>query len=189
MILKIKFSTFEAQIVENLGAIFVMTTYFIADTHFGDGNILRYENRPFVNINEMDEKLISNWNRKVQASDTVYILGDFGAEGYESDIIRQLNGKIFLVKGNHDKFTNEYYRKAGFCEVYDVPIIFNEFWILSHEPLYINENMPYANLFGHVHNSPLFKDYSKHHFCVSVERIDYTPISFDEIFSRIKNSK
>lgn len=167
----------------------MQTIYFIADTHFGDENILRYENRPFSNIDEMDKGLISNWNSKIKSSDTVYLLGDFGAEGCENEILKQLSGKIFLIKGNHDKYTNEYYRKAGFFEVYDVPIIVNDFWILSHEPLYVNENMPYANLFGHVHNSPLFKDYSKHHFCVSVERIDYTPISLDDIFSKIKNSK
>ena len=41
--------------------------------------------------------------------------------------------------------------------------------------------MPYANLFGHVHNSPIIRDFSAQHFCVSVERIAYTPVSFDEI--------
>lgn len=55
----------------------------------------------------------------------------------------------------------------------------------SHEPLYVNENMPYANLFGHVHNSPIFKDFSKQHYCVSVERINYAPISFEEIKKQI----
>ncbi len=161
--------------------------YFIADTHFGDRNILHYENRPFADTDEMDRELISRWNLTVDKADAVYVLGDFGAEGYEEKILKQLNGKIFLVKGNHDKSSNEYYRKAGFCEVYDMPIIFNGFWILSHEPLYVNENMPYANLFGHVHNSPLFKAYSSHHFCVSVERIDYKPISLDEIFAKVNS--
>jgi len=60
------------------------------------------------------------------------------------------------------------------------------FWILSHEPLYVNENMPYANLFGHVHNSPLFKDFSKQHYCVSVERTEFAPISFEEVKRCIK---
>ena len=46
-------------------------------------------------------------------------------------------------------------------------------------------NMPYANLFGHIHNSPLFKDYSNHHFCVSAERINYTPISLEEIIEKV----
>ena len=57
--------------------------------------------------------------------------------------------------------------------------------ILSHDALYVNENMPYADLFGHVHNSPIIKDYSKKHYCVSVERINYSPIDFEEIKATI----
>ena len=155
--------------------------YFIADTHFGDERILRYENRPFDNAEEMDRELIRRWNAEVNAEDTVYVLGDFGAGGYESDVLSKLNGKKHLVKGNHDTASNEEYRRYGFFEVYDRPVIIDGFWILSHDALYVNENMPYANLFGHVHGSPIFKDYSKQHYCVSVERIDYSPIDFDEI--------
>lgn len=163
-----------------------MNIYFIADTHFSDENILRYENRPFKNIKDMDNKIVENWNRIVKDGDIIYVLGDFGAYNHESLILSQLNGKKYLIKGNHDIEENEYYRKAGFEEVYDCPIIIDNFWMLSHEPLYVNSNMPYANLFGHVHNSPLFKTYSKQHYCVTVERIDYTPISFDEIIEKIK---
>ena len=155
--------------------------FFIADTHFGDERILKYENRPFESISHMDEEIIHRWNATVDTEDTVYILGDFGALGYEEDVLSRLNGKKILVKGNHDTKSNEEYRCFGFSEVYDYPIIIEGFWILSHDALYVNENMPYANLFGHVHNSPIFKDYSKQHFCVCVERIDYSPILFDKI--------
>lgn len=48
--------------------------------------------------------------------------------------------------------------------------------------------MPYANLFGHVHNNPIIKDYSSQHFCVSAERINYTPISFEDITKKIKEA-
>ena len=129
----------------------------------------------------MDRELLLRWNTKVGKKDSVYVLGDFGAVGREKEILLQLNGIKYLVKGNHDIQSNEYYRNAGFAEVYDMPVLYGGFWILSHEPLYINENMPYANLFGHVHNSPIVKDYSRQHYCVSVERIDYCPIEFDEI--------
>ncbi len=159
--------------------------YFTADTHFSDENIILYENRPFENAVKMDKELILKWNGIVSNNDTVYILGDFGAQGSESLLLSQLKGEKYLVKGNHDSNTNAYYREAGFKEVYDFPIITREFWILSHEPLYVNENMPYANIFGHVHNSPLYKTYSRHHYCVSVERTNYAPISFDEIISKI----
>lgn len=155
--------------------------YFIADTHFGDDSIRKYENRPFDSAERMDDALIQRWNAAVQEDDTVYVLGDFSVLGKENAVLNRLNGKKYLVKGNHDTERNEYYRRAGFCEVYDHPVVLDGFWILSHEPLYVNTNMPYANLFGHVHRSPVYRDYSPQHYCVSAERIDYTPIAFDRI--------
>ncbi|WP_099467565.1 metallophosphoesterase [Konateibacter massiliensis] len=166
-----------------------MSIFFIADTHFSEDNIRRYENRPFNNVDEMDKELIFRWNNLVKSSDIIYVLGDFGADKGECVILEKLNGIKYLVKGNHDIYSNEYYRSAGFQEVYDCPIILNDFWILSHKPLYVNENMPYANIFGHVHNSPMFKTYSKQHYCVSVERINYTPVSFEDIIYNVSNSK
>lgn len=160
--------------------------FFIADTHFSEEKIMLYENRPFRNVTEMDEELVRRWNRVVKEGDEVYVLGDLGAAGREEFMLKQLKGRKFLVKGNHDVEPNQYYRDSGFAEVYDYPIIIKGFWILSHEPLYINTNMPYANLFGHVHNSPVIKNYSRQHYCVSVERIDYTPVSFEEIAEKIQ---
>lgn len=161
-------------------------TFFIADTHFGEDNIRRYENRPFESVEEMNALLIKNWNSVVSSDDEVYVLGDFGADKKEADILSRLNGIKYLVKGNHDVYSNEYYRKAGFAEVYDMPVLYKEFWILSHDSVYVNSNMPYANLFGHVHNNPIVKDYSTQHFCISVERINYTPIEFNEIVIKVK---
>ncbi len=165
-----------------------MKVFFIADTHFGESNIIRYENRPFADVYEMDARLISRWNSAVGSEDVVYHLGDFSIEGRESEILSKLNGIKHLVKGNHDFKSNAQYREYGFEEVYDCPIIIDSFWILSHDPLYVNTNMPYANLFGHVHASPVIKDYSAQHFCVSAERIDYTPVGFDEIKKKISEA-
>ena len=162
--------------------------YFIADLHFGDSTIYRYENRPFESVAQMDAQLIARWNCVVAPEDTVYVLGDFGAEGREADVLAQLSGRKHLVKGNHDTKSNADYRSFGFDEVYDYPIIIDQFWILSHEALYVNTNMPYANLFGHVHASPIVKDYSSQHFCVSAERINYTPIDFAVIKNRIQEA-
>ena len=165
------------------------STFFIADPHFGDERIRRYENRPFQTVEEMDCELIRRWNAVVTESDTVFVLGDFGADGYESEILTQLNGRKLLCKGIHVSKSTTDYRIAGFEEVYDHPIIIEGFWILSHDALYVNSNMPYANIFGHVHNSPIIKDYSKQHFCVSVERIDYTPITFDAIKNTVAEAE
>lgn len=163
-------------------------TYFIADTHFGDDNIRRYENRPYKTAAETDKALIENWNSAVSCEDMVYVLGDFGGDGSEKEILSKLNGEKYLIKGNHDVRSNEYYRNAGFKEVYDLPVLFRGFWILSHDAVYVNRNMPYANLFGHVHNNPIVRDYSSQHFCVSVERIHYTPILFEEIARKVKEA-
>lgn len=164
-------------------------TFFIADPHFGDDRIRRYENRPFETAEEMDRELIRRWNVLVSEGDTVFVLGDFGAEGREDLVLSRLNGRKLLVKGNHDVLSNSHYRQAGFEEVYDCPIILDGFWILSHDALYVNSNMPYANIFGHVHNNPIFRDYSRQHFCVSAERIAYTPIDFEEIKKIIANAE
>ena len=156
--------------------------WFIADTHFDDERILKYENRPFQDVNEMNQCIIGNWNRLVKEDDLVYLIGDIGNEAY----ISSLNGKKYLIKGNHDTKSNELYRQAGFVEVYDKPIILDNFWILSHEPMYVNVNMPYANIFGHVHNCAIYKTFSKQHYCVTVERTGYGPVGFDEIKEKVK---
>lgn len=163
-----------------------MRTFFIADTHFGDAAIFRYENRPFACVQETDAAMIARWNAAVAPEDQVYHLGDFGVDGTERTVLPQLNGVKYLIKGNHDLKSNAEYRACGFAEVYDHPIILDSFWILSHDALYVNVNMPYANLFGHVHNSPIVRDCSPQHFCVSVERIRYTPVAFEEIRQRIR---
>ena len=163
-------------------------TYFIADTHFGHGAIIRYENRPFKDTKEQEEVLIRKWNDVVTSEDTIYVVGDFGLSDSKEETTRvcqMLNGKKILVMGNHDTNSPEWYRQCGFTEASPWPIIFENFWILSHEPLYINENMPYANIYGHVHANPTYKDASRQSVCVCVERIDYCPISFEEIQKKV----
>ncbi len=167
----------------------MMKTFFIADTHFGEAEILRYENRPFTNVDEMDAAMIERWNAAVRPKDIVYHLGDFGADGREAALLAKLNGVKYLVRGNHDPYSNAAYREFGFAEVYDHPILLEGFWLLSHEPLYVNTNMPYANLFGHVHASSVFRDFSPQHVCVSVERIGYEPLGFDEIKRRVREAE
>jgi len=162
--------------------------FFIADTHFGADDIRRYENRPFETVEQMDAALTERWNSTVSEEDEIFVLGDFGAEGHETEVLKKLHGRKYLVKGNHDVAQNEVYRQAGFAEVYDMPVLYKGFWLLSHDALYVNRNMPYANLFGHVHNTPIVRDYSSQHFCVSAERIDYTPIPFSRVVEKVKEA-
>lgn len=165
-------------------------TFFTADTHFGDTAILQTESRPYKDAHEMDETLIANWNKNVAADDTVYILGDFGANGYEKDVLRRLFGTKYLIKGERDTKPNQYYRDAGFTEVYDHTILVNGFWLLSHKPIQVNPNTPYVNIFGHVHNSIMINDRSRHHYCVSCDRmLNDVVISFDKIRDYIRESR
>ncbi len=78
--------------------------WFTADTHFGHSNIIKYCNRPFDSIEEMDEELIRRWNAVVDQRDTVYHLGDFSIthDMKRNKIVDRLNGKIFFVPGSHD---------------------------------------------------------------------------------------
>ena len=158
-------------------------TFFIADTHFGHKNIIAYENRPFRSVEEMDKHMMDKWNEVVNEKDDVYILGDFSYYDMElsKEILNTLKGNKFIILGNHDEGTVKDYYDMGFKMVYDCPIVYQEYYILSHKPAYINPNMPYVNIFGHVHSNPLYNDYSNQSFCVSVERIGYCPINFNDI--------
>lgn len=77
--------------------------YFTADLHWGHENILGFCRRPFLSLEEMNERLIENWNRRVRGNDTVFVLGDmfFRCDDAES-ILARLRGKKRLITGNHD---------------------------------------------------------------------------------------
>ena len=91
-----------------------------------------------------------------------------------------------LVLGNHDRHrAPAQWRSLGFEEAVPWPLVWEGFFLLSHEPLYINRNMPYANVFGHVHGNPAYRDASARSVCVSVERTGFAPLSFEELRERL----
>lgn len=79
-----------------------MANFYISDLHIGHENILRFDNRPFADVNEMNNKLIENWNARVHSNDTVYILGDFiwAKESAWPSIVGSLAGNKVLIRGN-----------------------------------------------------------------------------------------
>ena len=83
--------------------------FYTSDLHFGHSNIIKYENRPWNDVDEMKEELIARWNAKVNQNDTVYVLGDFAWKGSKAsiddinNIVKSLNGKKHLIIGNHDE--------------------------------------------------------------------------------------
>lgn len=80
-------------------------TFITSDHHFNHKNIIKFCNRPFNSVDEMDDKLIEEWNNIVGPNDDVYHLGDFsfGSKSKTLHILKQLNGKKYLICGNHEK--------------------------------------------------------------------------------------
>ena len=73
----------------------------IADLHLGDANIIKYEGRPFRDVDDMNSTIMANWNSTADSSDTIFVLGDFISDISYFDILTKLNGKIKLIVGNH----------------------------------------------------------------------------------------
>lgn len=85
----------------------------------------------------MNEILIKRWNQVVKDGHVIFVLGDFAFCGKEPmrEICNQLNGYKYLIIGNHDLKNTAFYRNIGFDEVSKYPIIFQNNWILSHQPM------------------------------------------------------
>lgn len=162
-----------------------MKTWIISDSHLYHLNIIKYCNRPFSDVEEMNKAIINNWNSKVSKDDIVYHLGDFAlGSGDYLDIVKNLNGRKFLIMGNHDTKTPKHYLECGFEFVSKNPIIIQDKYILSHHPRQ-GDIGRFKNIHGHCHWIGK-KDISGNHFDASCERINYTPILLDEII-KIKN--
>lgn len=136
-----------------------MKTFFIADLHLGHANCIQFDHRPWETVEEMDMGLIRRWNRKVRPEDHVYVLGDFAYKNRTpvKDYTDQLNGRIHLIRGNHDKRSETY--EQCFREVADYREIAVEACgvkcqlILSHYfiPFYDGARHMAFMLHGHTH--------------------------------------
>ena len=149
--------------------------FITSDTHFNHKNIIKYCNRPFDSVDEMNNVLIDNWNKSIDNNDIIIHLGDFGFNGYcpnsLQQIVANLRGRKWLILGNHDKKTLGFWEELGFKYVFRKPIILHNI-ILSHKPI-LKPKM--LNIHGHIHNKEL-KNKSKNHICVCVEKTNYYPI-------------
>ena len=140
----------------------------------------------------MNQEIIKRWNSVVSKDDIVYHLGDFalGNKEYIEKIFKLLNGRIRLILGNHDLYNVKKYIEIGFDRVYDKPIIYNNFFILSHKPIeWIDQNGAFANIYGHIHNDSRCQWITSCSFNVSADVINFTPIQFDKILEEMKNRK
>lgn len=167
-----------------------MKRFIIADTHFSHKNIISYCGRPFSSVEEMNDTLISNWNNVVSEDDLVYHLGDFSMslpQEKVKELVSSLHGRIILIQGNHDTKPNRWYIECGFTNAVRKPIVVDDNVILSHEPPKTEFIVPqYRFIYGHIHDKPCEADSFPNCRCVSVERINYTPINFDKILKELK---
>ncbi|WP_048196759.1 metallophosphoesterase [Methanocaldococcus vulcanius] len=162
--------------------------YFISDTHFDHVNIIKYCNRPFSSVEEMNETIIKNWNKVVRDKDLVYFLGDFVLSKNKKERVReyceQLNGEIIFIRGNHDKIGD----KFKIISHKDIR------FMLIHNPDSCNAlNFEGWVIHGHHHGNFLdkypFFNWKEKRINVSVEVVNYMPISLDLIIKLIKKEK
>ena len=165
------------------------TTFFTADLHLGHYNIIRYCNRPFSSVYEMDEAIIENWNDVVSPRDSVYILGDFSFRTstiYDVDkYFSRLAGNKFLILGNHDKGHVKHLPWGWVKDVYLLKGLNKEGIWLSHyaHRSWYNSFHGSWHLYGHTHgrSAPYGRS-----FDIGVDAWEFTPVSLDEAAQKIK---
>lgn len=165
--------------------------FYTADLHFDHWNIVKYCNRPFKTIEDMNDTMIKNWNKKVCRNDEVFILGDFTMSKGDrpKELLSSLNGKKYLVIGNHDHFVKKNIGnyKDDFEWIKDYMMIQDNGTkvVLSHFPM-IDWECRYhgsIHLYGHIHNSDLHYELlgNKNMFNVGVDVQDFDPKTLKEL--------
>jgi len=167
--------------------------YFTADQHFGHANVIKHCNRPFETVDEMDATLIRNWNDTVGINDEIYILGDLtmksAADAHK--YLSALNGRKYLIVGNHDRFLNRidvFENHFEWVKDYFVLRQDGRMFVLFHYPIaewngYFRRSI---HLYGHIHNSEASSvrmDNAALAFNVGVDCTDFRPVSIAEIIA------
>lgn len=163
-------------------------TFVIGDNHFYHFNIIRYCGRHpagstvlFPDAFTMNEYMVEKWNQVVKPEDKVRHVGDLALCHNLSElqnIIKRLNGRIYLVIGNHDLHGQMRHRLnlVGLAGISDESVFLeHEDMIFSHRPVM---NPRYFNVHGHIHEK---QAPSPMHFNACVEQHDFTPVSFDVV--------
>ncbi len=168
-----------------------MNYFFTGCSHWNHFNIIKYHNRPFLSLEEMNQKMIDRWNEKINNGDQVFHLGDFSFGRNEYDfnkIFFKLKGKIILIKGNHESLA--WQNRSKFLASYDTYKeikINNQKIVLSHYPL-LTWNCKHHGawmLHSHCHyNLPCSRKDAKQIGKIldcGVDGNNFYPYSFDEI--------
>ena len=142
--------------------------YYIADPHFFHGALnTKMDRRGFESVEAMNEYMLRQWNRKVRKNDEVVILGDlsWGKVEETNELLERLNGRLYLIQGNHDRFLkNKDYNAGRFVWIkpYEELQDNKRKVILCHYPIMCyngqyrvdeNGNPKVYMLYGHVHDT------------------------------------
>lgn len=169
--------------------------FFTSDTHFYHSNIINFCGRPFKNVEVMNETLIANWNSVVGPDDIIFHLGDFclGGSAEWTNILNRLNGKIYLIVGNHDikNLRQGYYSRFEHIAMQMHIEVGKQKIYLNHCPFlcYGGAYRDTWQLFGHVHTSkqntgidaPRLHMLFPTQYDVGVDNNNFTPVSFEEV--------
>lgn len=177
--------------------------FYISDLHYGHGNALAFDNRPFKTVDEMNQALVDRWNAVVSNGDIVYVLGDMFWCNMQTamPVLDALKGQKFLIKGNHDRckdarFLKKFVKVTEYLEVEDG----DRKVVLCHYPIPCFKNHFYGwyHLYGHVHNSFEWNMMEHDKFLMQelytrpcrmynvgamMPWMDYTPRTLDEIIA------
>jgi calcineurin-like phosphoesterase family protein len=164
--------------------------FFASDHHFGHEGMLKFVAndgwlvRPeFKDVEHMNETIIRLHNSVVKPSDHCYFLGDVAMKRPFLQIVKRLNGKKRLVFGNHDIFDYEYYSEVGFKKLMGMRVM--EGIIFTHVPVHPSQLLRFkTNVHGHLHSNLVRLENGEidpRYRSVCVEKINYTPISLDEL--------
>lgn len=170
--------------------------WITSDHHFNHKNIIKYCGRPFIDVNDMNEKLIEKWNELVDNDDIVIHLGDFILGFYPGErinsILERLNGQISLIVGNHDNAICDALRKKGFSVMksFSIGDIFFSHYPAVQSDGYYDKHRERAkkefieskcNFVVHGHTHSVNHPNHEKHFNVAVDRNNFELVNFDYI--------
>lgn len=174
-------------------------TFFTSDSHWGHKRIIELCKRPFKDVEEMNNSLIENWNKVVPKNGVVFHLGDFAFGGSElwNKVLDQLNGKIYLILGNHDRgnLRENYVKKFELVapqmqiEIEGRSIYLNHYPFLCYGGSWKSPEQAVWQLFGHVHSGPdcIGLDCDRlnilfpYQYDVGVDNNNYIPVSWERV--------
>lgn len=171
--------------------------FFISDTHFYHANVMKYANRPFTDVNHMNEEMIKRWNEVVPKDGIVILCGDFGFASASKlkEIRDRLNGTIIFIAGNHDNENNIKYKGEYIFD--EIHLMINiavldedakggkQYITCCHYPMesYYNSRYGAWLVYGHHHGT-----YDKL-YDVGVDNNDFYPVSYNKLKEIYNNSK